>query len=329
MNDEAQLSVNTPITNTEPKKKSHKYCYFFGALLIVLVIAILALMWFGKKSLDTQQLLQRKNQQLAFALANINHQMNVQNAKLNNVQQQVNQFQTQNEMRENWLLSKAEYLTQLAAFNLVFQNDVITARKILAEADHQLESLNTPKIWAVRKVLANDIANLNTITPVDIAGIVAKIAVLSQQIEQLPHFPNLTIRPDQLKPATRTATITPMNVETIVKAVGHSLKDLVIVQHDTPAAPPLLPPDQYLYLITNIQFQLAMAQWAVIHQQPDLYQQSLNQAARWLTRYYSPGDPAVKSIASELQNLKTQVIKPALPDLSNSIEAIQQALAQS
>jgi uroporphyrin-3 C-methyltransferase len=328
MNDEAQLSINAPITHTEPKKKSRKYCYFFGVLLIVLIIAILGLMWFGKKSLETQQLLQRKNQQLAFALANINHQMNVQNAKLNNVQQQINQFQTQNEMRENWLLSKAEYLTQLAAFNLVFQNDVITARKILTEADHQLESLNTPKIWAVRKVLANDIANLNSITPVDIAGIVAKIAVLSQQIEQLPHFPNLTIRPEQLKPATRPPA-TSMNFETIVKAVGHSLKDLVIVQHDTPATPPLLPPDQYLYLITNIQFQLAMAQWAVIHQQQDLYQQSLNQAVRWLTRYYSPSDPAVKAIATDLQNLKNQVIKPQLPDLSNSIEAIQQALAQS
>lgn len=296
----------------------------------VLAAIIAVIIFSGKYLIHLANGLNQSNQHLASSLYAAEKKLAVQNQQLQNFQQQLRIFQNQNQMRTAWFLSQAEYLTKLASFVLVFQNDVITARKILLAADLQLQSLNNPQIWTVRKTLAQDIATLSAISPVDVSGIVTRINVMSQQIEQLPRTPALTISAEALKPHSKSQDPGFLGqVKNFSYAVSENLKGLFEIQFDAPSSAPLLPPDQFLQIVNNIQFQLTMAQWAVLHQQPAIYQQSLQRALSWIGRYYSSSDNTVKSILSNLQELQQINIKPALPDLSRSLTTLQTALSKA
>lgn len=333
MNHDSQISSadQAPASTSDlPKKTSSPR--FMGILCwAVTLIAIAVLAWAGQKYLsELETRITAENQHLAVSLYKTQKALAQQEVKTQLLQQQLNLFESQNQMRAAWFLSKAEYLAKLASFVLVFQNDVITAKKILNEADLQLQSLNDPQIWPVRKAIAQDLAALNAINPVDLPGVVSKLDVISQQVEQLPRIPRLIINPEALKSQKEK---TPSNFFDKLKhlslAISENLKGLFEIQYDAPLAAPLLPPDQYLQIVNNIQFQLTMAQWAALHQQAEIYQQSLARAKAWIARYYSGADVAVKSILSNLTVLEKVAIHPQVPDLSHSLQALQDALAKN
>lgn len=330
MSNESQLSsteaVNTPCSTT--RAKNTKMGFSTVLIWLVVILAVLALAWWGKRYLETvQHNLQQETQQLNAALTTAQTQLYQQNQRIDQFQQQLHQLQSQNQTRASWFLAKAEYLIKLAAFNITFQNDTLTAEKILVEADNQLQGLNNPSVWPARQALAADIAKLTATPQVDLPGIISRIGIMSQQIEQLPRIPTMTLQAEQLVKPTATPKTPLDKLKAFAFAVSNNLKDFMVIQYDAPTGPPLLPPDQYQYIVTNMQFQLSMAQWAALHQQPTVYQESLNHAATWLRRYYSSADVAVKNILTNLDELQATSVKPAAVDLSQSLQAIHTALA--
>lgn len=108
--------------------------------------------------------------------------------------------------------------------------------------------------------------------------------------------------------------------------VWRILKTMIVVHHNVPNAEPLLPAEQYVYVITNIQAKLALAQWAVIHQNPEVFSQNLTLAATWIKRYFAISNPGVNAAILQLDALSKLNIKPNVPDLSHSLTAISQAM---
>ena len=115
---------------------------------------------------------------------------------------------------------------------------------------------------------------------------------------------------------------------TRLESVGHALKEVVVVRHIEQPVAPLLPPQQQVYLTQNIQLQLSCAQWALLHQQQQVYQQCLAQANGWIAQYFVQSAPATQSVLAALTELRKVDAKPALPDLSQTLEQIRNQLAQ-
>jgi uncharacterized protein HemX len=86
---------------------------------------------------------------------------------------------------------------------------------------------------------------------------------------------------------------------------------------------PMLPPEQSWLLRENIRLQLQQAQWAAVHAQSVIFENSLVQAKAWIEKYFDRQDVDVKRARAQLNALiKTPVSIPAI-----DISATQKALA--
>lgn len=225
------------------------------------------------------------------------------------------------------VLAQAEYLTRLANFSLSFERNVPVVVNLLKTADQQLSSLADPTLTSVRQSLANDIEALQAVPKVDLAGLIMRINAISQQINQLP------IIPSQLKKPIMPAITTPPPPESFWKrgleATGRALKNVVVVRHLEQPVEPLLPPELQTYLILNIQLKLSQAQWAALHQQPEIYQQSLQQAILWIRQYFVQNDNLTQNVLENLAELQKVNIKPPVPDISNSLNLLRHELEKA
>ena len=160
---------------------------------------------------------------------------------------------------------------------------------------------------------------------VDTPGLVLKLQSLQQQVAKLP----LTASPLPKTTSEHEANA-PKNEswQDRVKQSFEGLKNLVVIRRLQEPVKPLMSPDQMVYLVENIQLQLSLASWAVIHKEPAVFTASLNQASDWVQNYFVASKPITQSVMSTLQNLKSENISPQAPNINSSLDAIDKAMKQ-
>jgi len=280
---------------------------FLGIILVALFAVYL---WFNARSLE-RHVWHLRNQ-----AAQQQHLLDATQVTLQNL--------TQPEVKRMRALVEAEYLVKLANLNLEFERSTPLVINLLKTADQQLAVLGDPTLIHVRQALTNDISALEAAPKLDISGLILKINAISQQIPQLPVLPSKT---KSIPANAAAAPIEPSAWKRSLNAVGHALSNVVVVRHLDQPIEPLLPPQEQVYLILNIQLQLSQAQWAVLHQQPEIYQQSLQQADSWIKQYFLQKETITQSVLQQLAELQNTNVKPVLPNISNSLNAIQAALS--
>lgn len=87
-----------------------------------------------------------------------------------------------------------------------------------------------------------------------------------------------------------------------------ALKKIVIVQQVGATMPPMVTPDQKIFLLQNLHAQIQTAIWAVLHHRDDIYQNSLSRALGWVQRYFAPGAPSTQQVVRELQGLQQRSV---------------------
>ena len=107
-------------------------------------------------------------------------------------------------------------------------------------------------------------------------------------------------------------------------AVMQTLKESIVIRHHTLPALPLLLPTEQAYLIANIRSQLGQASWAVLHNQPVIYEHAISQAIIWIKQYYREDLEAVQDILQRLSSLKKIDIRPVLPDVSDVLKQLDE-----
>ncbi len=104
---------------------------------------------------------------------------------------------------------------------------------------------------------------------------------------------------------------------------GEELKDLVVIRHHDEALETLITPEQESYLRQSLRLVLEQSQLALLQEEQELYEASLDKALELLNSYYATEREETQSVIARLQELKQVQVKPELPDISAS----QQALA--
>ncbi|BBI65179.1 hypothetical protein HSBAA_64850 [Vreelandella sulfidaeris] len=105
---------------------------------------------------------------------------------------------------------------------------------------------------------------------------------------------------------------------------GEELKDLVVVRHHDEALEALITPEQESYLRQSLRLVLEQSQLALLNEEPELYEASIDQALQLLNDYYDTSREETQSVITRLQELQQAQVKPELPDISGS----QQELAR-
>ncbi|MHB1949089.1 MAG: uroporphyrinogen-III C-methyltransferase [Gammaproteobacteria bacterium] len=318
-------------TTTEQNNKPTRTLWSnISILFSTLAIIILLIIFFGTtfyylrvlKSVNTAQV---NTTQLEKTVDGLQQQVSQLSEELKSQSQVVNALrQTQSgNSRDEWHVLEAEFLTKMANDKLQLENNIPQAILLLQSADQEIRNLNDAKYLPIRKALASDIANLQATPQVDIAGIYMRLAAANEQISKLP-LPN---KPAQSPVVQTSASESLPWWKRGLQQTWQALRQIVIVRYNPNGTPPLALPEQQDFLYLNLHVVLEKAMWGLLHQQPEVYRASLDQAIKWIKLYFVQDAPLTQSLLTNLTELQALDIHPALPKMTDSLKAFQDYFA--
>lgn len=228
----------------------------------------------------------------------------------------------QNEMvrnRTEWMLSEAEQLLVIANHRLQLARDVSSALSALRAADRQLTQIARPDLLPIRREIAREISQLETIEKTDVAGIALKLNNLAAAVNQWP----LVLQARSSVPATSTVARAETGWRDSARGLWNDLIGLVRIRYDIEGRPPLLAPEQQYFLRENVRLLLYGAQHAILQGNTPIYRQNLETVRRWVKEYFDPQAQAVISLQADLETLLGVKLAAELPPVSASLEALR------
>lgn len=224
--------------------------------------------------------------------------------------------------RSDWQLAEAEYLLQLANQRLLLGGEPRSALEQLQAADDILRDQNDSGLLPVRAALATDIAALKALPTLDIEGTYVAIAAIAEQVAQLRLIQPLTMpaaAPESEQPEADWSGRLQQGLGSAFARLG----ELVQIRRRDEPYQPLLAPEYEGALRQNLQLMFEQAQMALLAGNQTLYQQSLNRARDWLTKYYTLDRDATAAQVAEIDALAERAITVVLPDISGSRRALK------
>ena len=324
--------------------------------LLALLIALAALAstayigWRGKALEDSQLALQSGQEQLQSQMARQQARLTETIQSLSPVDQQIQGLQQRNDRllnridvlsrhvrdiagshRDGWQLAEVEYLLRLANQKLLMTADVISATALLQDADTILLELDDYSLFPVREALAEDLAVLRMVPHLDQEGTYLRLSALSRRVNGLP-----TLQPESYKTITvEGKTETPATgaedsnwqttVVNMLKNTWNSFTSLFRFTADrTTPVTPLLNAEEDLLMRQNLRLLIEQAKLALLAREQGIYDDSLQQAQRWVERYFEMAGDASRGMIEELQALSSVTVSPTLPNINRALDAIKQ-----
>ncbi|CAM2805663.1 uroporphyrinogen III methylase HemX [Legionella steigerwaltii] len=270
-------------------------------------------------------------------------------AKTNNAEEIQTQLQTkfdhlnkqlQNAMNQrfyqnqDWLLLKARYYLELAQINAHWSNGVDSTIALLEQTDQLLKQLNDPKILNIRQAIAKDIAQMQALPSVDIAGLLSQLDAAQNSVNDL----SIPLPISGNTPATENVTTTPNNSSwrSRLQSSMNVLEKLVVIRRHDQEIKPLMSPLFEALLKEKLHLNLQEAQWAVLNNEPFVYQLVLKQAINNLKMNFNQNTPSTAALIKKLTELqqmnvtqKRPTLGSALPMLNELIDAKKTPVNQS
>lgn len=311
MTDES--SKDSPPTKTKQNSTSFVSRLLIGitfiASITAIVIAVLA--W----------------EQLSTIHSNTNAAVSQQQNKVSEIGQTLDKVQTsisENQKNISQLIAQASntttqqgiaeatYLIRLAHVHLMIDDNITLALQLLKIAEQRLQTITSVTATHLKSSISEDISALSAVPKVDLPNIITQLNQISEEVNQLPVQHKSSPKPT----TSNTVTTTSEHWWDKTKHNLSGLKNLFIIRHIDSEKIPLISPQQIIFLKENVRLKLSEAEWATLHQQPTIYQESLTMAAKWLNEY-GQNQPAIKPIVKKIQALALINIKPQIPALKS------------
>lgn len=228
--------------------------------------------------------------------------------------------------RDDWKLAEAEYLLRLANQRVLLERNSGNAVALAQNVDEILRDLNDPDLHPVRRALALEMGELKLAGDIDREGVYLRLLALSQQVDKLPLIEPLGDNSDPWllydEAALEQAQLQEESywekfkrgTNELLKKFSHHLR---VRDHAQPTAA-ILPPDNQLYLKQNMRLMFEQAQSALLREESQVYQASLEKAREWLEVYF-PLNPQSVSVKAEVTELQGVIISQSLPNFAESI----------
>ncbi|GMR06841.1 MAG: hypothetical protein BMS9Abin25_1472 [Gammaproteobacteria bacterium] len=253
---------------------------------------------------NSQQLLQQTIERQSTETQSIKKSMTRLFARVENTQQ-------------TWSVEEVHQLLQLAVDQLALAGNIDGALTALSIADRRIADGGDPDLQPVRKQIARDIASLQQIDRVDLAGTLNRLRAVEQAIDQLPTG-NQT--PTTTKSESAISSDEPAS---IWQQLAKDMSSLVRIRRIDQPEIPLLPPEQNYFLRENSKALLMSARIALLRNDTPIYRSSLLQAQQWLNKYFDNASQRTRWVLTELENLAAIDPAPPFPDISGSLNSLQ------
>ena len=260
-------------------------------------------------------------QQLAEQQDEVQNAMNEMAQRIDNTAARVLALSSVN--RDDWKIAEAEYLLRLANQRVLLERNSGNAVALAQNVDEILRDLNDPDLFPVRKALASEMSELTLAGDIDREGVYLRLLALSEHIEKLPLIEPLGST-EEIWPEDEPQENEGLWVKTkrgfmnLLKKFSHHLR---VRDHAQPV-PAILAPDNQIYLKQNMRLMLEQAQAALLREEAQVYQSSLQKAQEWLKTYFPLNTQSVAAQA-ELADLQNVIITQSLPNFAESTELLK------
>jgi len=234
--------------------------------------------------------------------------------------------------RESWLLAEVEYLLRLANQRLIMTGDVAAARALLDNVDGILRDLDDAALHPVRAAVASDLAALRAVPEVDVEGIYLRLGALLEQAGELAIL-RLPGEQQELQPPPQPRQEAApgdwqQQLQQGWESALHKLSDYLTIRRRDVPVEALMDPRWEGLVRQNLRMLLEQARVALLSGNQSLYRESLERARYWVTEFFQSDEATARSMAREIDQLSAVQIDVALPDVSASLAALNDAMEQ-
>lgn len=230
--------------------------------------------------------------------------------------------------RLEWALTETEQLLVIANNRLQLARDTHSALAALHAADMQLQQLASPKLLPVRKELAREISQLESLDKTDISGIALRLATMADAVDRLPLALDIRVHKESditapAKENSAQVAVAEGGWRQTARSLWQDILSLVRFRDNLDTQRPLLPPEQQYFLRENLRLMLYGAQQALLHGSVLTYQQNLKTAQRLLKDYFDNDSQIIIAMQDEISKLQTTKVITDLPDISASLTTLR------
>lgn len=218
------------------------------------------------------------------------------------LEQRMNQLALQKTSRaEDWTLLKGRYYLELAQANARFGVNQDSTSALLSEADEILASLHDTSLIDVRHEIALEKEEVAKQERVDLIGILTKLEVAQQQVQNLKPQSMLA----ETKESTTQNTISKNgSFRDHINETLSTLQNLVVIRRYDGDIKPIMNPMYATILREEIAVILQEAQFAALQGNDSLYQFTLGQAVTKIKRSFDLNHDDTKTLLTQLGNLQ-------------------------
>lgn len=340
-------------SKVEPDINQQMKASFFGSKYLSLIISLTSLLAFLaiiasiysiqlEKQFQNHQLVENKN--LTDELERIKAEQNTVQKLLNNNTNHLQQIQSdltskmdslnkelQTAMKQklyqnnDWLLLKARYYLELAQINVHWSDNFNTSVALLQQADALLKGMNIPKIFTIRQTIAKEIAQLKSISVVDITGILSQLDAAQAAINNLS-IQSVVDQQEVLNHITKSEESGKTGWRNRLQDSVNFLEKLVVIRRHNENIQPLISPLYESAIKENIRLNLQEVQWAILNNNPAVYQFALNQAIANLKRVFNDSSQNTDALIKQLSTLQNVKLTQEKPVVGQAIPLINQMI---
>ncbi|WP_242605241.1 uroporphyrinogen-III C-methyltransferase [Fluoribacter gormanii] len=238
------------------------------------------------------------------------------------IQNAVNQKFYQN---QDWLLLKTRYYLELAQINAHWSNETDSTIALLEQADQLLKQLNDPKILNIRQAIAKDIAQIQTLPSVDIAGLLSQLDAAQNSINDLsiplPMSGNTPPKENTI-PSSNDSSSWKVRLQSSMNV----LEKLVVIRRHDQGIEPLMSPLFEALLKEKLRLNFQEAQWAVLNNEPFVYQLALKQAISSLKMNFNENIPSTAALIKKLTELQQKNITRKKPAMGSALPMLNELI---
>lgn len=227
---------------------------------------------------------------------------------------------------QNWLLLKARYYLELAQINAHWSKSFKSSIALLQQADQLLTQLNDPQILEIRQAVAKDIAQLQAVPVIDMAGILSQLDAAQNSLNALSVSSAFSNNKPLIAETPAEKKETPSIWRLRLQDSMNVLSKLVVVRHQDEHIQPLVSPMFEALLKENIRLNLQEAQWAVLNSNPEVYKLVLNQAINLLKKNFNESASNTAALIKTLTELQQIQLIQKRPEIGLALPLLNQLI---
>jgi len=225
--------------------------------------------------------------------------------------------------RQAWQRDEVAYLLRTANQTLQLRHDPATALQALRLAEQRLRQMGDPRYLPVRKAISDEMTALRAVPQPDVTGMAMQLDSLSRQAQDWPLANPSRPRPPAAGPASAPAAAGPW-WRRAWRSVAAVFRQMVVIRHHAKPIQPLVPPQEAQLVRSIAALRLDSARSALLRGEARLYDIQLESARSWIERYFDHKATSVQAALKQLQKLRQAKLAPKLPDISGSLEKLEQ-----